>query len=123
MSDCVMSYPNKYSHFTEAVDDIKNLKRSIDWHLWNQGVRDGIEEIILELEKILFWCIEQTEIESRTFSYGVGPYYYDELAKLYKSMQRTDLEIDILQRFSEQRHAPGVMPPKLLKRLAEIKAY
>lgn len=116
-----MDFSQKYEHFTDAASDIKSLERTIDWHLWHQGERDGIEEQIKELILILVWCIKETEQEDANTSLGVGPYYYHELSKVYKNMERPDFEIRILERFAKQNHAPGSMPPKLLKRLEDLK--
>ena len=92
----------KYNHFTDAVDDIKQLKR---------------EKRDVELERLLNWCIEQTEAESRREAYGVAPYYYAELALVFRKRKDLPSEIEVLHRYAGQKHAPGAMPEKLLERL------
>jgi hypothetical protein len=92
----------RFSHYTEAVDTIRELKRS-----------DQQED----LEQLLLWCVDATEAESKAQGIGVAPFYYEELAKLYRKQKRHQHEVAILERFALQPHAPGVKPPKLLDRL------
>jgi hypothetical protein len=94
----------KFNHYTEAIDIITELKET---------------EQDEELEKILKWCVESTEREDKT---GVAPYYYEELAKLYRRQKDYQGEVAILERFSEQPHGPGVKPQKLLQRLEKARA-
>lgn len=118
-----MSFSQKYEHFTEAVPDIQSLKRSIDWYLWHQGVKDGIEDQIRELILLLVWCIKQTEAEDRDTKGGVAPYYYHELANVYKRMHLLRFEVRTLERYMSRRHGPGSMKPKIQERLQELKSF
>jgi hypothetical protein len=92
----------KFKHYTDALGTIKSLKKS------------GKDS---ELERILWWCVESTEAESTAEGLGVAPYYYEELAKLYRKRKDYQAEAGILERFAQQIHAPGVKPAKLLERL------
>jgi hypothetical protein len=94
---------HSFDHYTEAVDTIKELKSS--------GQDD-------ELEQLLLWCVEATEAEARRENLGVAPYYYGELAKLYRKRKDYDSEVAILERYASQPKAPGAKPEKLAKRLA-----
>jgi len=91
-----------FEHYTDALGTIKALKRA--------GQDD-------ELERVLVWCVESTEVESKAEGSGVAPYYYEGLAKLYRKQKDYQAEVRILERFARQTHAPGVKPEKLLKRL------
>jgi len=89
-----------------SVDTIKKLKKSGQDY---------------ELEEVLMWCVEATESEAKAEGSGVAPYYYEELAKLYRKQKDYKAEIAILERFAQQTHAPGVMPQKLLERLEKTR--
>ena len=110
---------NKYEHYTDAVPELKGLiSKAKDFYRYNAKQN---EISVLELNDLLLWCIEQTEEESSKEGLGVAPYYYEELANLNKLKGRTDLEIEVLERFAQQKHAPGVKPPRLLERLQKLK--
>ena len=53
--------------------------------------------------------------------WGVTPGCYEDLAKLYRRQKEYDKEITVLERFAKQKHAPGVMPAKLLERLEKAR--
>ena len=91
-----------FKHYTEAIDTIRELKRQNQYK---------------ELEELLKWCVEDTEKESVREGWGVAPFYYDELAKLYRKEKNYRAEVRILERFAHQVHASGSMPPKLIQRL------
>ncbi len=91
-----------YQHYTAALPDIKALKRS------------GQDQ---QLEALLWWCVAATEAESALTGVGVAPYYYEELAKLYRRRKDYQAEIAILEEYAGQLHAPGVSPARLLQRL------
>ena len=96
----------KGRHYTTYAFDIKQLKR---------------EGKLQEAEKLLLELINATEIENSTEQLGVAPWYYEELAKVYRKRKEYNKEISTLERFSRQNHAPGVTPPKLLERLNKSK--
>ena len=65
--------------------------------------------------------INATEEQDKLINGGVAPWYYEELAKIYRKNKNTPQEVAILERFARQRHAAGVKPPKLLERLEKAK--
>ncbi len=89
-------------HFTTYVREVKELKKKGDW--------EKAENLLLEL-------VAATEADNAATGMGVAPWYYEELAKIYRRRRQYDKEVKILERFAAQRHAPGVTPPKLLTRL------
>jgi len=93
-------------HYTTYVEEAKQLRR---------------EEKNTELEELLWKLVYATEAEDDQDKFGVAPWYYEELAKLFRKQKRYDAEVGILERFAKRRHAPGVTPPLLLKRLERAK--
>ena len=93
-------------HFTEYVNDVRELKR--------QNRLDDASVLLLAL-------IEATEAESLEKSWGVAPWYYEQLAIVRRKLRDRDGEIAILERFAAQTHAPGISPPKLLARLQTLR--
>lgn len=79
------------------------------------------ENRLEDAEKLLLALVNATENESRSDGLGVAPWYYEKLAILYRKKKNLKAEIKILERFSRQKHAPGVTPPKLLARLEKLK--
>ena len=84
-------------HVTASVDDIKELKR--------QGKLDEAEKILLEI------------VDTGTNA----PWYYEQLAIIYRKQKDYDQEVAILERFAKQEHAPGAKPQKLKERLERAK--
>jgi hypothetical protein len=93
-------------HFTAYVEEVKHLRRS--------GLDREAEHLLLEL-------VDATEAEAESEGWGVAPWYYEQLAILFRRRGEADKEISILERFEAQRHAQGVMPPRLLERLQRAK--
>lgn len=93
-------------HFTTYVDRVKELRRNDD---------PAAEPLLLRL-------VDATEAESKTDGLGVAPWYYGQLALIYRKRKDTNAEIGILERFAAQEHAPGASPPKLLERLEKLKS-
>jgi hypothetical protein len=104
-----MAKPGFYNekHFTEYVDEVKHLMR---------------ENKLEDAEKLLLAVVKATENESKNENCGVAPWYYERLAVIYRKRKDPESEIQILERFASQKHAPGVTPPKLLARLEKLKA-
>ena len=96
----------KGKHFTKYVDDVKRLKR--------EGQTDDVESLLLML-------VEATEEQDSCDKGGVAPWYYEQLAILYRQQKRHDDEVAILERYDRQRKAPGVTPQQLKERLAKAK--
>ena len=94
------------AHYTEYVDRINDLKRA--------GKTDDAIALLLK-------CVDATESEDRVNQWGVAPGYYEQLAILYRKEKRHREEVSILERFSQQRKAPGALPPKLETRLIKAK--
>lgn len=93
-------------HYSTYPDDVKALLAS--------GDTEAAIRLLLEL-------VDATENESRLEGFGVAPWYYEKLAIVYRKQGRPDLELEILQRFELQQHAPGGKPAKLLERLEKIR--
>ena len=93
-------------HFTEYVDRVKELRQ--------HGENDRAEALLLKL-------VEATEAESSVEGDGVAPWYYEQLAIMFRKADRLDDEIRILERFAAQKHARGSSPPKLLSRLEKAR--
>ena len=70
-------------HFTEYVESVKQLKRE----------RRHEEAIALLLE-----LVEATESEAQAEGYGAAPWYYVQLAIIYRKDRRFDDEVAILER-------------------------
>ena len=102
-----MKQPGLYKgrHYTEYPNEVRNLKRA--------GRLEGAERLLLGL-------IDAVEAESRSKRFGVAPWYYEQLAIVYRKQKNHVREQEILERFARQRHAPGVKPAKLLQRLRTI---
>lgn len=93
-------------HYTECADDVRNLRR------------DGKDE---EAERLLLRLVDATEEEAKAQKWGVAPWYYEQLAIIYRKRKDLDAEVRILERFARQPHAPGATPPKLLERLQKAR--
>lgn len=89
-------------HFTEYVETVRELKRA--------GRLDEAEALLLKL-------VDATEAESRAGVGGVAPWYYKQLAIIYRKQTNPDKEVAILQRYEGQEKAPGATPPLLAQRL------
>ena len=96
-------------HYTEYVETVKELRR--------EGSAEEAEHLLLEL-------VDATEAEAQAQgpSWGVAPWYYEQLAILYRKQGNPEREVAILERFDAQPHAPGASPPKLQARLEKAKA-
>lgn len=93
-------------HYTTYVTDVEELKRN--------GLYDDAELLLIEL-------IYAVEAESRSNNLGVAPWYYEELAKIYRKRKDFPSEILILEKFAKLPHAAGVKTPKLLERLGKAR--
>ena len=94
------------AHFTEYVGTINGLKRG-------QRTSDAIE--------LLLKCVDATEAEDRLERMGVAPFYYEQLAVLFRKEKRLSDEVAVLERYARQRKAPGSLPAKLAVRLERAK--
>lgn len=93
-------------HFVTYVNDVKELKKL--------GKIDEAERLLLRL-------VVAMEKACKKNNDGVGPWYYNELAKTYRKKKEYQKEVTILKRFSNQKHGRGVGPKKLLERLEKAR--
>jgi hypothetical protein len=93
-------------HYTDYVEDVKSLRRS------NQD--ESAEHLLLEL-------VDATEDESRARGTGVAPWYYEQLAIIYRKRKDPAAEVAILERYARQPPAPGTGAAKLAERLAKAR--
>lgn len=93
-------------HFTTYVDDVKRLKR---------------DRRLSAAEQLLLGLVDATEAEDEVERYGVAPWYYEQLAVIYRQRKDYVAECTILERFKFQRHASGGMPATLISRLAKAR--
>ncbi|MDO9475792.1 MAG: hypothetical protein Q7L07_03695 [Pseudohongiella sp.] len=114
-------------HYTDSVEKIKSLKR------------DGKNTEAIE---VLLKCVDATENEAKSansqppvlddwFAFleagrsdtgrGVAPWYYEQLAILYRKEKQYNKEVEILERYEKQSKALGVGPQKLAERLIKAK--
>lgn len=87
--------------------------------LVEQLKREGRHE---EAVAILLDAVEAIEVESRSTGGGVAPWFYEQLAIIYRRLARPEDELSILERFEAQAKLPGATPAKLAERLAKIRA-
>ena len=93
-------------HYTEYTETIKILRR--------EGEESAAEKLLLKL-------LDAIELESASEGFGVAPWYYEQLAIIYRKQKDYLREIEILERFAKQKHTPGVTPQKLLERLEKAR--
>ena len=94
-------------HYTGYVEEVKELKR---------------QERLGEMENLLLRLINAVEAEAQEMNWGVAPWYYEQLAIVYRKQKRYADEVGVLERYEEQMKAPGVRPGKLAERLKKAKA-
>jgi DNA polymerase III epsilon subunit-like protein len=66
--------------------------------------------------------VERQEENSRRTGEGVEPWYYEQLAIVYRKQCRHDDELAILERYDRQIKAPGATPAILRARLEKVRA-
>jgi hypothetical protein len=94
------------AHFTSYVDEVKTLRRD--------GRDESAELLLLEL-------LDVNEAEAAHEGWGVAPWYYEQLAIIYRQRKDPVAEVAVLERFAAMPHAPGASPPKLLDRLKKAR--
>ena len=97
-----------YDHYTDALEDIKSLKR--------QRAHEYVEPLLL-------WCIEYAEAEAEVNHYPDLPRaYYEDLAIVYRKDDRYDDEVAILERYISKCEELGGEPhTKLTDRLSRAR--
>ena len=93
-------------HYTEYAGSIRILRKG--------GEEDTAEKLLLNL-------LDAVESESASKGVGVAPWYYEQLAIIYRKRKDYLKEIEILERFARQKLATGASPPKLLERLEKAR--
>lgn len=95
-------------HYTDHVDRVVDLKR--------QGKHPEAIDLLLQL-------VDGTEAEAKAAGgrWGVAPWYYEQLAIIYRKERRFAEEVRILERYARQPKAPGVGPGKLSARLEKAR--
>ncbi|PYE30274.1 hypothetical protein DFP83_1207 [Idiomarina fontislapidosi] len=95
-------------HYTDSVEQVKQLKR--------EGRNQEAIEVLLR-------SVYATESESKFAGegWGVAPWYYEQLAILYRKEKLYHKEVEILERYKSQPKAAGVGPEKLAARLIKTK--
>ena len=96
----------KGKHFSAWVDTVKDLKR---------------QSRNTEAIELLTHLVEATEADSRANLWGVAPWYYEQLAILYRKAGEIQAEVTILERYEAQQHAPGAGRAKLALRLQQAR--
>ncbi|WP_435552732.1 hypothetical protein [Natrinema sp. CGMCC1.2065] len=97
-------YP--YDHYTDAVEDVKQLKR---------------EKRHDEVEDLLLWCIDYAEAEAEEEGFGGPPRaYYRHLAIVYRKDDRYEDEVEILERYASSTFDPHEKMLDRLERAREL---
>ena len=93
-------------HFTSYVEQIKQLKR---------------EKRYQEAIELLLRIIDATESQSKVDGLGVVPWYYEQLAIIYRKEKRFSDEVAILERYEAQPKGPGAKRKVLADRLLKAR--
>jgi tetratricopeptide (TPR) repeat protein len=75
-------------HYTTFIEEVEQLKR-------NEKLEDA-ERLLLEL-------IKANEAENSVEKLGVSPWYYEQLAIIYRKQGNYQKEISILERYTKQK--------------------
>lgn len=100
-------------HYTDAVELVKQLKREKR----HDEAISLLQELIAETE---------ADAEAAGEGRGVAPWYYEQMAILFRKERRYKDEIAILERYARQPKASGAGPQKLaerLKKARQLSAY
>ena len=71
---------------------------------------------------MLLRLVDAVEAEAKAKRWGVAPWYYTQLAIVYRKQKRVADELGLLERYARQQEAPGAMPAKLAERLSKLRA-
>ena len=93
-------------HFTSYVEQIRQLKR---------------EKRHQEAIELLLKTVDVTESEANVDGLGVAPWYYEQLAIIYRKEKRYADEVAILERYDAQPKGPGAKPKVLADRLVKAR--
>jgi len=92
-------------NYIDLVESIKELKRNGNYE---------------QAKELLVRCVEETEKEDKLNGWGVAPWYYEQLAIIYRKEKDIEKEIQILKRYDRQNKAPGAVSEKRKKRLLQL---
>ena len=95
-------------HYTDYVERIKQLK-----------AEKKNEEAIKLLLKLVGEIEKEAKVQGK--GWGVAPWYYEQLAILYRKEKQYDNEVEILERYEGQPKAPGAGSEKLAERLIKAR--
>lgn len=95
-------------HHTEYVEQVKQLK-----------IAKRHDEAIALLLNLV--AAVEAESEAAGNDYGVSPWYYEQLAIIYRKEKQYADEVAILERYAAQPKAGGAAPAKLATRLMRAK--
>jgi hypothetical protein len=93
-------------HYTEYVEDVKRLKR---------------EDKYDDAEHLLWALVAATEAEVGVGMRGVAPWYYEQLAIIYRKRKAYQSEIAILERYASVQ-PPDLHKGRLMERLEKARA-
>lgn len=93
-------------HYTEYVDRVTQLKNEKKY-----------EEAI----QLLLRLVKETEEESIKEGWSVAPWYYEQLAIIYRKRKQYVEEVMIIERFNKQIKPSGTYSKKLSDRLEKAK--
>ena len=73
--------------------------------------------------ELLLRLVDETEGEAKKAGkgHGVAPWYYEQLAVIYRKEKRYQAEVEILERFDKQPKSPGAASKKLGERLVKAR--
>ena len=92
-------------HYTEYVETIKELKRNNQYP---------------EAISLLLQCADAVEAEAIANHWGIAPWYYEQLAIIYRKQKDPINELKILDRYAKLPH-PGNYSSELIERLGKLK--
>jgi hypothetical protein len=93
-------------HYTKYVESVKQLKR--------ENRHSEAIELLLKL-------VDATENEAKINGWGLAPWYYSQIAIIYRKEKRFNDEVAILERYKSQQRALGKDPGGLENRLKKAK--
>ena len=102
--------PGSYNgrHYTDYVEDVKQLKREKRHNEAIELLRNLIEAV-------------ENELKVAGEDWGVAPWYYEQLAIIFRKEGQYDSEVKILERYMDSPKALGVGPKKLAERLEKAR--
>jgi hypothetical protein len=76
-----------------------------------------------EAIELLYKLIDEVELEAKKAGrgYGVAPWYYEQLAVIFRKEKHYDDEVEILERYARQPKSPGAGVNKLSERLGKAR--